>query len=248
MPELLEKLIEQIKREGVQRDPVIVDENSMVVLDGMHRIEALKAIGCKLIAVCFIDYSDPRVAVNTWWRTVKGDVSLIYDVLKNLNFKFQIRSRPSSLESVRLPAIFLMDEIVEVESSGVYDSHLKMKALEHELKKLGFNIGYEVEGDALVKLNMGECTAVIGLPLISKDQVVRVALSGSVFPHKSTRHVIPFRPLSLNVPLRMLMLNDCEEANELFLRLVRARRGRLLPPQVFKGRRYEEYLYVFEGV
>jgi len=40
IPESLARLVDKIKSEGVWTDPIIVDEKTMVVLDGMHRVAA----------------------------------------------------------------------------------------------------------------------------------------------------------------------------------------------------------------
>jgi ParB-like nuclease domain. len=43
------------------RHPIIVDKHTNVILDGAHRFEALKRIGCKTIPVSLMDYSDERI-------------------------------------------------------------------------------------------------------------------------------------------------------------------------------------------
>ncbi len=250
IPEMLSKLVNDFKREGIQRDPIIVDENNLVVLDGMHRVEALRSLGCKLIAVCLVNYNDPRILVNTWWRTLHGNKSLIYQVVRQLNFNFKVKPRNHGLNirSIKLPAIILQNEILEFEFNDIYNSHHKMKLLENHFKNVGFKINYEIESDALDKLSSNLCDAVIGLPMISKTNVIEIALTGKVFPHKSTRHVIPFRPLAINVPLSILKSEDLRKANEMFIKLLVNKKGKFLPPQVFRGRKYEEHIYVFEDV
>ena len=72
IPELLEKLICDIRRDGVIKHPVIVDENSLVVLDGNHRTEALKRLGYSYIPACIVDYKSPLIEVRCWYRTIEG--------------------------------------------------------------------------------------------------------------------------------------------------------------------------------
>jgi hypothetical protein len=38
IPSILARLVEKIKSDNVWTDPIIVDEKTMVVLDGMHRV------------------------------------------------------------------------------------------------------------------------------------------------------------------------------------------------------------------
>lgn len=56
-------LVREIKAEGNIRRPIIVDQQSMVVLDGHHRVEALRRIGAARIPVHFVDYLSPNVRV-----------------------------------------------------------------------------------------------------------------------------------------------------------------------------------------
>ncbi len=41
----LRKLIREIKADGYIKDPIIADVNTMVILDGHHRFNALKFLG-----------------------------------------------------------------------------------------------------------------------------------------------------------------------------------------------------------
>ncbi|MFX1466245.1 MAG: ParB N-terminal domain-containing protein, partial [Promethearchaeota archaeon] len=48
----VDQLAQEIEKDGFQKDPIIVEKNSMVVLDGMHRLAALKKLSCKT-ALCY---------------------------------------------------------------------------------------------------------------------------------------------------------------------------------------------------
>jgi len=60
----LQELLETIWRDGVLRQPVIVDRASMVILDGHHRVSAMRRLGCPLIPAYLVDYSDPSIVVH----------------------------------------------------------------------------------------------------------------------------------------------------------------------------------------
>ena len=62
----LGKLKEEITKDGFLRKAISVDINSMVVLDGHHRLNALIEIGCKKIPVIFVDYRSPDIVVKKW--------------------------------------------------------------------------------------------------------------------------------------------------------------------------------------
>ena len=65
-PELLENLVQEIKTDGYLRKPVLVEDRYFVILDGHHRFEALKKLGCKRIPCYVVDYFDEAIYLTTW--------------------------------------------------------------------------------------------------------------------------------------------------------------------------------------
>jgi hypothetical protein len=53
----------QMQSTGVVKKAIAVDSQSMVVLDGVHRLSALKELGCVRVPAWLIDYSDEEVVV-----------------------------------------------------------------------------------------------------------------------------------------------------------------------------------------
>jgi len=65
-PLYLELLKREILRDGVLKYPIIADEKTRVILDGMHRWLALKSLGYRLIPVILVDSSqNPKIRVGT---------------------------------------------------------------------------------------------------------------------------------------------------------------------------------------
>lgn len=62
----LEDLKEQIKRDGILKNPIIVDKNTNIILDGHTRLNSLKGLGYSKIAVYFVDYESPEIFVESW--------------------------------------------------------------------------------------------------------------------------------------------------------------------------------------
>ena len=77
--------------------------------------------------------------------------------------------------------------------------------------------------------------------------VVDAAKKEKVFAPKTTRHLIPARPLNVNVPTRWLNEDvSLEEINQRFSHFLKQKDVRRLGPgQVVNGRYYEEELFVF---
>lgn len=62
----LRALDAEIRRDGVLREPVIVDGRSLVILDGHHRVSVLRGLGCRLVPAYLVDYEDPEITVGAW--------------------------------------------------------------------------------------------------------------------------------------------------------------------------------------
>jgi hypothetical protein len=56
----------ELLKDGMLRYPIIADEKTLVILDGMHRWLALKSMGCTLIPAILVNARrDPRIRIGT---------------------------------------------------------------------------------------------------------------------------------------------------------------------------------------
>ncbi|MGZ3512947.1 MAG: ParB N-terminal domain-containing protein [Thermodesulfobacteriota bacterium] len=62
-PEYLEQLKDEILADGILKMPIAVDKTTYIILDGHHRLHALKRIGCKRIPVILFDYQSAEIEV-----------------------------------------------------------------------------------------------------------------------------------------------------------------------------------------
>ena len=60
----LKSLRDEIENDGILKRPIVVDEKTYVVLDGHHRIGALRQLGCSKIPVYFVNYLSPKIGVE----------------------------------------------------------------------------------------------------------------------------------------------------------------------------------------
>lgn len=65
-PDYLEQLKNEILSDGILKMPIAVDKKTFIILDGHHRLHALKKIGCKRIPVILFDYQSPEIEVIPW--------------------------------------------------------------------------------------------------------------------------------------------------------------------------------------
>ena len=252
IPVIVERLCGEIKR-GICKHPVIVDRETHVVLDGMHRVAALQHLGCKLIPVCLVDYSKPCIKVGSWFRTVEHGQKTGKNLRKDLEksgwnlqeitdseLKKKMHDKEIIIGIVTPRKCYCISGNIE----STKEIYKQLKQLENNLKSIGYKIGYETESDSLNKVKSGKALAAILAPQITKREVVDTALSGEVFVHKSTRHMIPARPLFVNVPIEWLNM-DSKEGNKLLLEHLSKKKIKCLPPGQTLDRRYDEELYVF---
>ena len=65
-PEHLKELTRQIASDKTLKYAIVADEKTNVILDGEHRYNALKNLGCKWIPVVYVDYESQNIEVHTW--------------------------------------------------------------------------------------------------------------------------------------------------------------------------------------
>ncbi len=65
-PDYLEELKNEILSDGILKMPIAVDRKTYIILDGHHRLHALKKIGCKKIPAVLVDYHSPDIEVIPW--------------------------------------------------------------------------------------------------------------------------------------------------------------------------------------
>jgi len=258
VPHLLEKLVKEIKRSSILMNPIIVDERTRVILDGMHRYYALRELGYEYIVACLVRYEDPHIKVRNWYREIwlegpiddmVSKISQEYCTEKcNIDVAMEELNSKNAIAAIMLKqrksAILILPE-----------ETLSIKALYDEVYRLEriltttFRAKITYQADALALRESG-ANAIMATPPIAKKDVVEVALRGEVFPPKTTRHIIPARPLFVNVPLKLLSRTsedlDLKERNKILNIILRQRNLMKIRGGINIDRFYaEDHLYVF---
>jgi hypothetical protein len=256
IPELFRRLESSMRSDGVAKNPVIVDSNTRVVLDGMHRVAALESLGCRYLPVCLVDYRSPSVEVRCWYRTVLGEVGQdeIDGILKSLGLEFVVKSKQEAVRALdrrdALMGVLTRETCGLVKDKGkdVIEIYSWINRVEDAMSGNGFGINYDTEVDAEEKVDSGGASVALMTPRVRKDEVVEAALSGRVFAHKTTRHIMAARPMGVDVPLDWLSgERSLEDVNREMVEHLKNRSVKVLPQgSLFEGRRYEEELWVFE--
>jgi hypothetical protein len=259
--ELVERLKDSILAEKVIKDPVVVDEKSLVVLDGMHRVAALRELGYSYIPCCLIDYRLPVIQLGAWYRIITGGkpidriVESIKTSFRDLKLTRLDASSPDGLVNEKggvcalrsFNSMWLISTEKELDCRETYDI---VYSLEERFRSEYLKISYQTEFDAKTIILSDRSAKCLVVPTLSKDDVLRVALSGKVFAPKATRHVFPLRLLGVNASIEILdgKRLSLDEANDRLQSSFSGRKLVKLPGgQIVDGRRYEEPVYFFEN-
>lgn len=255
LEELEYKLMQDILTRNKLLDPIIVDAKTKVVLDGTHRLAALRKIGVKFIPSCLVDYSSSEVGVKRWIRGVKfGSEASNISFLRDISVKLVKERIDEAIEAVNKGE----RDLAIVNANTAYITHRRSKdaiecswvlrKVEKYFRENGARINYLTMEDSLKLLLKGNIDLLLIYRPIRKKDVILAGKTGRLFAHKSTRHIISARPLGVDAPLSLLS-GDYSEVNEKFVKFLSQRKLITLGENiVVKDRRYEEYVYMFSGL
>ncbi len=246
--ELSFKLAQEILSARMQRDPIIVDENTGVVLDGMHRLSSLKRLGSKCVVCHLVDYSSKRVCLRRWVRVLRRATNEdITKLLESLEVN-QPAKLSEALELVETGGNFVAVMakgkcyVSSRELGSLADCYDIVKRIDSFARQNGWRedfVGEERIHDQLVSPR----AMVILPPPLTKQDVLRAATTGRLLPHKTTMHVIDLRPLGVDYPLSELRKERPSE-RILMTRLSTSRVSIRSPPYTHLGRTYDERVMV----
>ncbi|AWR99626.1 ParB N-terminal domain-containing protein [Metallosphaera hakonensis] len=143
--------------------PIIVDEDSYLVIDGHHRREAIIMLGYRKIPAYMIRYLSPRVNVEIWYR--------------RFSLTKAVRAFLQSVESDG--GVCATIEKIRICSNSVFETYWKLEWIEQMLRKLGISIDRNpAEG--------------LRPPSLDKEIILKIASKGKRLPPKSSRHLYDF--------------------------------------------------------
>ncbi|MGP8071194.1 MAG: ParB N-terminal domain-containing protein [Candidatus Bathyarchaeia archaeon] len=251
--EVVERLSREISADGVVHDPLIVDQNDYLILDGMHRFNSLKRLDCRFAPCCLLDYGSPKIKVGSWFRifTVDDPIPVAQNSLSKMNLNYSKRRVDATIMSYDSESIILTKDGTIFSLPSPLDPVERCRTavrIEKHLVNDGHHVTYLSEVNAMQRLKSDATNLAIALPVFRKEEIRDFGLEGRLLPHKVTRHVIPSRPLAVDIPLTLLRNTaiSCQEADGRLTELLARRRIDRKPPGSFvEGRRYDEELLVF---
>ncbi len=251
IPARLENLRRRIERDGVQSAPILVDRHNLVVLDGMHRTAVMTHLNCRFTCVCLLDYFDPSINVQRWCRVIPGPFNErnAKEFLDSVDLSMEPYEIVESPDEEGGLLIVFRDTAYRLvtDSEDLVELFKRSYQLELDLEEYGYEIKHCTESQAIDYMASGY-EATLYIPKVEKQAVIDIATDNKVFTPKATRHKLPARPLSLDVPLSLLRDKEIslEEANKrLGEYLGRKTVTRYDQGAEWMGRTYDEVLYIF---
>ncbi|ADL19368.1 hypothetical protein ASAC_0963 [Acidilobus saccharovorans 345-15] len=179
IPERVDEVLKSVTRSMVMAKPLVVAADSWILVDGAHRLEALKRLGARYAPAVIIDYNSDEVKLLGWVRSYSYSSEALNE-LRRLAAISKRRNRHDGSVMIWLEGL---------------DSYYDIKKFE----SLGFTLrGVSTSTRSLAGL-------IVIPPPPTKDLVVRAAMSGELLPPKATRHITAAKNIILPTSLRRII-------------------------------------------
>lgn len=238
----------QLRRDGIQRDPIIIDGDSGVVLDGMHRLGAFIELGIGYAACHPVDYGSPNITVGRWLRVYRAPQGGRPRELAEAAGLTRSRMASEALRSldgreVQAAAFTGGSALLPPVSGNIEDGFAVLRNADSFARSHEWERAFVGESELEAHSN-DESEVVVVVRSFGKEEVLKAGMVGHLFPCKTSMHMVDPRPVAVNVPLTELETGSTETLS----RRLSENRFELLPPgSAYEGRRYKERLLLLSG-
>ena len=242
------EMVALLTKDGIQKDPIIIDGTTGVVLDGMHRLSAFGELGLEYAVCCPVDYQSPSISVGRWLRVYKCSGKerprdLAEDV--GLTRSSGVSEALGLLDRKEVSAAVLAGgkAYFPPQQEGSVDGFKILKAADAAAQSRKWERTFAGE-EELENHTGNPSEAVLLVRRFGKDEVLSAGIKGRLFPCKTSMHTVDPRPVAVNVPLAELKSG----AKETVTKRMFDRHFEMLPADsVYEGRKYKERLLVLSG-
>ena len=245
IPSNVQRLADEITRDRVQKDPIVIDAKSSTVLDGMHRLAAFKQLGLGQAVVCAVDYQSDFVQLKRWARVYSHLGATSPQELLSALGPFRRVTSAEAFSALDNGEAGLA--VLNRDTAYVPDGPARLEAaidLVNRADDFVVTMKWErrfIPEDEIDSSLQGVNNIVVLLRRLGKEEIVKAATTANLFPCKSSMHLIDPRPVGVNFPIDEL---DGATSQTLEAKL-KGKRERLLPANsIYGDRRYKERLLV----
>ncbi|SFS44547.1 ParB N-terminal domain-containing protein [Marininema halotolerans] len=230
----LNRVCQSMLEEGVIRNPALamkLPSGKYLLLDGAHRVMAMKELGCKRLAVQVVRDEWVRLSAwnhlvpkGEWWKSLCCDPSIICVEMRREGRLLAYVKDTEGREVFLYPRARDQRLITHLTAW-----HRIVSQYQHECI-----VQRVADGDAT---RMGEGQILFSYPKYTLDELKWVVENGHLMPAGVTRTVVNGRLLNLNISLDLLQAESVDQRRWEQLQASWARRLRL----------YTEPVYICEG-
>ncbi len=232
----VERIADFVRHDGMMKNPIVVAEAEVdgaaryVVLDGMHRVQSMRALGSPDILIYVSDYWSEDVRLESWDAVLLDEFdrdALLAGVpggeIVEVGSEAEARARVYARDLAM--AFALHDGSVRglrvahpTEEPPLEAIIRSLRAVEDALDAAGVRAVYTPSSRSHADFVAQPSHALFLRPLFSKQEVLERTLAGRLFPRKSTRFLVPARPLRVDFQLTVLKAKlDLTTKNQLLL-------------------------------
>lgn len=226
-------LLRRLERDGILINPPIValmGKGKFLHLDGANRITSLRDLGFPHILVQVVDYFDPHlVQLKSWCHVSVVEEKRFVRLLKRIpklrlsSYHITDRGRVKIGPKTVCMVVFSDGKAYRVQGNQsliekvqrmnqVFDLYRDLVVRDRE------DVIFDEETlEQFFERHAGKNVALF-FPIFSPREVVKVVQSGGKFPAGVTRHIIRFRALRVNFPLRVLKSKESLTKKRVFLK------------------------------
>ncbi len=197
-------LKDNLKRLGYFFRPILIVKKFNVVLDGHHRVQALKEMGGVRIPCIEIDYLDnSEITLATWYPIYTGEADDFLFSLQRMKIEFKAIDGvgKNTFDDPQYGFVLHSNSgnwLLKGSQLELYEKFLE----EYDPEKFEYvkTIEYAF---ASVKRQYASFTLL--RRTLTKQDVIDTARSRNVYAPKTTRHILTFRYQDIKVPMKALM-------------------------------------------
>ncbi len=238
-----------MRRSGYQRDPVLVTRQNHFALDGMHRLKSLLSLKAKYAVCSEYDYYDDSLKVERWLRTmIAPSQKLLYEIIS----KFEMVRCPSLREAVnrvesgasKIALLSRKKSFVSGTRWSLGETYRKMNETDRQCEKSKVEIRFQRESE---KFTLSSNSAMLFPARLSKRDVMKVTEENGLLPYKSTRYVVPIRPMGIHFPISYLQKRSMSDCTHKLEEIVNLSKVSLKSKNAsYEGRKYSEKIAIFQ--
>ncbi len=250
IPRILDSLTADLKRTSSQRDPILIDRSTRTVLDGMHRRASLEALKANFALCTEFDYLHDSIELERWLRYfIAPNEEFISEVMALLQLKACDRFE-DAVEAVdkgksKIALLSAGSSYISAREWNVFEVYEAIGKIDDLCQKYRIGLDYTSESSKF-ELFTSEFVYLLYPEKLLKKDVLQIASEGKVFPCKTTRHIVPVRPMGTDFPLDLLKGSSEAKCSKELRNILRLSRIELEKREVwYEGRRYSEPLAIF---